>query len=167
MRKQLDFNPMSAAFIKAREARPGGLTGSIEWIYENYRDRPYDKDSLSAREMANRAAELFYRHIRLGGRLKDGSRVNLEEVSHTPTLDMFVAEAFREQIEMDPVNPEGSSPFQKMGGGFKEAEQFQILAKTDENGRLSAQFLFRGKVYPVNLKKLRQMAEEWKNTSKF
>lgn len=158
MRKQLDYNPLSKTTMTEWKNQGGK---AVEWYYQNYHDQGMDADSISAGDMANRAANLIYRHIRMAGRLKDGSRANLEYASHTPTLDMFVADAFKDQIESDPINPDGTNTIQKMGGGFKEAEEFQIRAKTDTAGVLSATFTFRGKEYEVNLDKLKAMSEAW------
>jgi len=158
MRQQLDYNPLSKATM-AEWKNQGGK--AVEWYYQNYHDQAMDGDSISAGDMANRTANLVYRHIRMAGRLKDGSRANLEYASHTPTLDMFVADAFKDQIEKDPMKPDGTNTIQKMGGGFKEAEEFQIRAKTDTTGMLSATFSFRDKEYQVDLEKLKTMSEAW------
>lgn len=157
MRKQLDYEPLSKAFLE--EWKKKGK-GAVEW-YLSMGPQKFDDESSSADELAERAANLFYRQIRMAGRLNSGSKINLENASHSPTLDVFVARAFQEQIGNDPVNPNGSSTLEKMGGSLKEADNFQIHAKTDENGRLTASLAFRGKEYPVNLALLRQMSEDW------
>lgn len=160
MRKELGFMPFSKA--AAAEWGKRGATAA-DWYFENYYNQPFDKESLSAKEWAEQAASLFYRHIRMAGRLKDGSKVNLEEASHGGYLDAFLADGFKEQIEKDPVNPQGETIIAKMGGDIQMADQFQIDTKTDSGGRLSAKLLLRGKEYPVNLAKLSQMSEEYKN----
>lgn len=163
MRKGLGFLPFSKA-----AAAEWGKHGSsaAEWYFENYYDQPFDKDSLSAKEWAEQTASLFYRHIKMTGRLNKGSKINLEEASHGGCLDAFLADAFREQIKKDPVNPEGETIIAKMGGDIQMADQFQIDAKTDANGRLSAKLLFRGKKYPVNLEKLHEMSVEYQKRLK-
>lgn len=157
MKKELGFAPFSKA--AAAEWGKHGSTAA-GWYFENYYDQPFDNESLSAKEWAEQAASLFYRHIKMAGRLKEGSRVNLEEASHGGSLDAFFADAFREQIENDPVSPEGETIIAKMGGDIQMGEQFQIDTKTDDAGRLSAKLLFRNKEYPVNLAKLQKMSAE-------
>lgn len=157
MRQQIDYLPMSKDFLKEWATKS---TGAVQWYYD-LGDNRFDENTISGREMAERAANLFYRQIRLSGRLKDGSKVTLETASHTPTLDIFVLHAFRDQIENDPVNPEGLSLVDKMGGGFKEAEEFQIRTSTDHEGKLSAKFIFRGKEWAVNLAKMKSMSEAY------
>lgn len=157
MRQGLGFLPFSKA-AAAEWGKHGA--NAAEWYFENYYDQPFDKESLSAKEWAEQTASLLYRHIRMAGRLNEGSKINLEEASHGGALDAFLADAFREQIEKDPVNPTGKTIIAKIGGDIQMADQFQIDTKTDATGRLSAKLLFRGKEYPVNLAKLSQMSEE-------
>jgi len=156
MRKELGFMPFSKAAASEWAKHGANAAG---WYFENYYDQPFDEESLSAKEWAEQAASLFYRHIKMAGRLKEGSKINLEETSHGGSLDAFFADAFREQITNDPVNSDGETLITKMGGDIQMGEQFQINTKTDATGRLSAKLLFRGKEYPVNLAKLQGMSE--------
>lgn len=155
-RDQLHFKPVSKEFL-AEWAKQG--KNQLEW-YVN-QDKPFDAGTITAQQMADRAANFIYRQARMIGRLKDGSRVNLEDASHTPTLDVFVLKAMKDEIERNPVNPEGKTLIEKMGGGFETADEFSIRAQTDQSGRLSANMVFRGKEWPLSLKRLREMSEEY------
>lgn len=158
MKREFDYNPLSQEFL----AEWGEQKDGVSWYHDNYREQAFDEKSLSAKDLANRAASRLYLDIRMVGRLEDNSKINLEIASHSPTLEMFIAEALKEEIERNPVNVEGGNIIEKMGGGMKVAEEFQIRAKTDEQGRLSAECTFRGKTYPINLARLKEMSQAWR-----
>ncbi len=126
--------------------------------YLAFGEKRPDKTTLSPKEMASRVAEVLLLQIRTIGRLKSGSKVNLADASHSPTLDVFIAEFLKEQIEEDPINPQGESLVEKMGGTFKMAEGFEVHVKTDEQGKLSADLSFRGKKYNVDVDELRRLS---------
>jgi len=131
-------------------------------VYLNFGEKRPDPDTLSPKEMASRVAKVLFDQIRMIGRLKPGSKVNLADASHTPVLDIFVLIAFKDQIEQDPINPEGKTLVEKMGGMFKTADGFEVKAKTDSEGNLSAKVFFRGKKYNIDLNDFEKLANFYK-----
>ena len=156
-RTELDYEPLSPAFLAEWKKRG---KDALQWYIDQ--PFPFDGRTIEASQLANRAGNLIDREIRMVGKLNSGSKINLENASHSPTLDVFVAKALYKEIQNDPVNPEGTTIIEKMGGGFKEGENFQIKARTDANGRLTATATFRGKEYPINFGTLGQMAGAWR-----
>jgi len=155
----MSFKPFSdAAYAQAVEVEKAGKDSS-HWYWKEHREHGFDKDTISGQEMADRTAHDIYGEIKMIGRLNDGSKVALENASHTMPIEMFIAEAFGDEIEKDSVDPEGEDLYMRMGGSFKAAEDYEITAKTDETGRLTAVMQLRGKEYRVNLRKLREMSE--------
>jgi len=125
-------------------------------------ERPH-QTTLSPKEMASRVGKVLYNQIRMIGRLKSGSKVNLADASHTPTLDVFIASFLKDKIEQDPINPEGQTLVEKMGGAFVTAEGFDIKVNTDDEGKLSAKIIFREKEYEIDMNELKELSEFYKD----
>ncbi len=130
--------------------------------YLSFNEKRPDPTTLSPKEMASRVGKVLYDQIRMIGRLKAGSRVNLADASHFPTLDVFIASFLKDKIEQDPVNPEGKTLVEKMGGPSDTAEGFEIKVNTDKQGKLSAKISFREKEYEVNMSELKELSEFYK-----
>ena len=130
--------------------------------YLSFNEERPDQTTLSPKEMASRVGKVLYDQIRLIGRLKSGSKVNLADASHFPTLDVFVATFLKDKIEKNPVNLEGKTLVEKMGGPSDIAEGFEIKVNTDEQGKLTAEINFRGKEYEIDMSELKELSEFYK-----
>jgi len=131
--------------------------------YLSFNEKRPDLTTLSPKEMASRVGKVLYDQIRLIGRLKSGSKVNLADASHFPTLDVFIATFLKDKIEQDPIDAEGETVVEKMGGPSDTAEGFEIKVNTDEQGKLSAKISFRGKEYEVDMSELKELSEFYKD----
>ncbi|MFH1900180.1 MAG: hypothetical protein ABIJ83_02835 [Patescibacteria group bacterium] len=154
-KSELDYKPFSEIGLKLFKEK-----GGVSWYYKLGDQRP-DPDTLSPNELASRAATVLDSQIRMIGRLKDGSAINLANASHSPTMDVLLLRLMRDEFDKSPINAEGKDELEKMGGPLGTAEGFDVEAKTDNQGVLSAVLKFRGKELPVNLRKLRELAEEY------
>jgi len=134
--------------------------------YLSFNEERPDQTTLSPKEMASRVGKVIYDQIRLIGRLKSGSEVNLVDASHSPTLDVFIASFLKNKIEQDPVDLEGETLVEKMGGAFSVAEGFDIKVKTDEQRKLTAKINFRGKEYEIDMNELKELSEFYKEDKK-
>ena len=134
--------------------------------YLSFNEERPDKTTLSPKEMASRVGKVIYDQIRMIGRLKSGSEVNLADASHSPTLDVFIASFLEKEIAKDPINPKGETIVEKMGGCFNTAEGFDIKVDTNEQGKLSAKISFRGKEYEVDMSELKELSEFYKEDKK-
>jgi len=157
----MSFTPFSKAGVaKFQEVAKGG-EDPAKWYWQNHMETGFDEGTISGKEMAERTAHDIYREIEMAGRLNDGSKIAIENASHTLPIEVFLMEAMGDEIEKDPVNPEGTDAYDRMGGSFGPADDYEIVAKTDENGRLTATMHLRGKEYRVNLRKLSEMSERY------
>lgn len=154
-KSELDWQPFSAEGLKLYKEK-----GGVSWYYKLGDERP-DQETLSPNELASRAATVLDTQVRMIGRLKDGSAINLANASHSPTMDVLLLRLMNEEFEKLPINPEGKDELEKMGGPLGVAEGFDVYAKTDDQGVLFATLKFRGQEYPINLRKLRELAEEY------
>jgi len=145
-------------FGKLREQGPNK---PLETYLSFNEERPHET-TLSPKEMASRVGKVVYDQIRMIGRLKSGSKVNLADASHFPTLDTFIATFLKDKIEENPINPEGKTLVEKMGGPSDTAEGFEIKVNTDEQGKLSAKISFREKEYEVDMSELKELSEFYK-----
>ncbi len=145
---------------KAGWKEKGAGTEAVQWYLDEYKDKerkPDDPGTMSPYEMACRIAKSVSEHSRMAERLYKGSRENLFNGSHSPIVEVFLATALKEDIEKDPVNPEGKTLMEKMGGQFKTAEQFEVDTVIDDKGEKTLKVKFRDKEYDLSEEKLEKM----------
>lgn len=116
--------------------------------------------------MASGVAKNVLTHSKMAERYRTGSKVDMVNGSHSPTLDVFIATALKEQIEKEPINPEGQNLTEKMGGRFKTAEGFEVDTIIDSESKKSLILKFRGKEFPLDENKLEEMVEDFEKTKK-
>jgi len=166
-KKELGFSGLSKEFLAQWKqiAKEQGDDAVIKWYFAFGKNRP-DANTISPYEMACRTAKNIFTHNKMAERYRAGSKVDMVNGSHSPTLDVFIATALEEQIEKNPINPEGKDLIEKMGGKFKTAEGFEVNTIIDGEGKKSLILKFRGKEFPLDENKLEEMVEDFEKTKK-
>jgi len=160
-RFELGLSNLSKEFIaewKKKTKEEGGIT-ALEWYLSFGKEKP-DVDTMSPYEMASRVARNVLTHSKMTERYYNDSKIDLINGSHSPTLDVFIATTLKEEIEKDPINPEGKNITEKMGGRFKTAEQFEVDTTIDNEGKKALEVKFRGKEYDLAKRKLEEMVSD-------
>lgn len=158
-RFELGLSGLSKEWIvewQKRTKEEGGVA-ALEWYLSFGKEKP-DAGTMSPYEMASRVARNILTHSKMAERYYNGSKVDLINGSHSPSLDVFIAIALKEQVEKNPINSKGENITEKMGGRFKTAEQFEVDTIINDEGEKTLNLLFRNKGYELAEGKLEEMA---------
>jgi hypothetical protein len=115
-----------------------------------FKQKQLDVGGISMLEVALRMGSHLEKYVRLTKHLNNDSKVFLYEVNHSGFIEPDLAYLLRDQIESDPVSPDGQSTLEKMGGAFQPSEDVKISIKR-EGREQPVQVLFglRGKQYSL------------------
>ena len=107
-------------------------------------DKKFDEETESAAEIAEKMASYFSHFDKLIGRLKDGSEVDILNVTHPTAVEPFFLACLKPPFKN----------IQEMGGPLNLLEDFELLISTDENGQKGYAVNFRGKEFGIDLEKV-------------
>lgn len=159
MRLEIGMTGYSKDFLKkwGEMTKEKGANGVIQWWLDFGKEEP-DPESISPYEIASRFAKHVLTHTKMTEKYYSGSKVDMINASHGSIMEPFVAFALSDQIEKDPVNPEGKTLVEKMGGAFATAEAFEVDTMIDEQGEKTLKVKLRGKEYDLPEEKLKELA---------
>jgi hypothetical protein len=86
-------------------------------------------------DAAGRLSTLLLRHISMAGRLKNGSRVILDERGHEPMFTSFFSRCLTAYNPQTGETRRGFRTVEEFGGAFKPLESFEIDIARDRDGR--------------------------------
>lgn len=135
----------------------GDENAALDW-YLSYGEQRPDPNTVSPREVATRLANLVEKYVRMVSKLKNGSSVDFVHVSHSGTIEPFLQQVIGNEIEQNPINPEGKTFLEKMGGMINFLEEFEVDIKTNENDDVAVELTFRGHKFLISPEKLKEIA---------
>lgn len=144
----------------------GKRTGRIEYILATPREDADKYKFLVGDEAASVLAYLADRYIKMSGRLKNESKIGIENVTHGITPEAFLKEV---AIKDDGSHIESLSEFcdeKNPEGALSGGEAVRLSVKRDEHGEASASIIFRGKEYNIDMERLAQLADLYKTKTK-
>ncbi|OGB74554.1 hypothetical protein A2V68_03055 [candidate division Kazan bacterium RBG_13_50_9] len=103
------------------------------WIYKS-------KDSTNNIEWTKGLARTFNTFMGVGEKLKDGSNVLINMVTHGGAPDRFLLSILRQK---GLIGKEGAEGLKEMGGALGYLDSFQINVRRFDNGQTNSTFLFR------------------------
>lgn len=117
-----------------------------------FREKYEKEEGVSMLEIILRAAKYYKNHIDLAGRLDNGSKVFLKEENHSGIIEPLLIHLLGDQIEVNPVNPEGKTTLEKLGGTLEPSERVKISIQRISNAEpVIIEFGFRGKRYSLEI----------------
>ncbi len=115
-------------------------------------DEKFDEETESAAEIAEKMASYFSHFDELIEKLKDGSEVDILNVTHRTAVEPFLLACLKPPFEN----------IQEMGGPLNLLEGFELLISTDEKGQKEYVVNFRGKEFGIDLKKVAELNRGYK-----
>jgi len=138
-----------------------GDEAALAWFMGHDPEQRIDSETKSIYEIGSRIAKSIKKHIKLLERMQDDD-LNIDLVSHGGLLEPALYTLIGDQVEDDPINPEGKSFLEKMGGKLTHTEGFHI--DIEQNGKdISVKISLRGHEYSIPVEKIYsiiQKAEE-------
>ncbi|HEY4494962.1 MAG TPA: histidine phosphatase family protein [Patescibacteria group bacterium] len=117
-----------------------------------FKNRQFEADGISMLEVALRMSKHFNKYIESTKRFDDNSKILLYEVNHAGFIEPELAYLLREQINQDPVNPDGNNILEKLGGAFQPSEAVKIsIKREDDEAPAEVAFDLRGKSYSLTI----------------
>lgn len=119
---------------------------ALQWYLDHDDQRP-DSDTYSPKEMAGVIAYKLNRFANLPQYLKNGKEFQLAPVGHKTSTESFLKYMI------------GFKDLSEIGGSLKTLDHWNFDIKTDETGEENVTINFRGKEYPVDRSKLKELAD--------
>ncbi len=130
--------------------------GSAQFVEKTEEEIP--PDITSPRELASAVARHVMRFVDVSATLPSNVEGTIVNITHLPTLLSFLKNTIGDHINQNPINPDGKSFVEKIGGGMDHAEQvaLKIYRKDQEDVQLDVQL--RGRSFVINLEDLQTLA---------
>lgn len=123
---------------------------ALQWYLDHGDKRP-DPNTWSPKEMAGVVAYKLNRFANLPERIEDGKQIELVSVGHKTSTEAFLKQLI------------GFSDLSEIGGSLKTLDDWKLDVDTNAQGQKTVKLLLRGKEYPVDADKLRELAEIGRN----
>ena len=156
--KEVDF---SDDFVdRLHELIRTGEENDVVQSYIDFQDQRPDQDTISPKEMASKIAKRVLVQSKIAKRLYSGSKVDFIQITGSTPFFPLLKELISDEVDVNPVNPEGKNFTEKIGGTWDFGEGVTIEANTNEHGELQPlKVSFRGKEYVVDLDQLTELAK--------
>lgn len=119
---------------------------------EALKTKQLNSGGISILEVALRMGSHLEKYARLTQHLKNESKVFFYEVNHSGFIEPDLVYLLKEQIESNPVNPDGQTILEKIGGAFEPSEGVKISIKREQrDGSAMMIFEIRGKQYTLEV----------------
>lgn len=147
-----NFNNLSKEEKKKRVREAGRR--QINY-YLSFEDRRPDPGTYSPVETAANVARRVDMYMRMPEKLPSGTDVDLINVSHDISLSAFLKEVLVRDIEGKQIR--GFNTIDEIGGPIEFNEGFEILIKTDNQGKKSVKMSFRNQEYQIDTERLQEL----------
>lgn len=131
--------------------------GSAKFVELDEKDIP--QDITSPRELAAAIAKHIIRFIEVGTKLPSNVEGTLVNVTHLPTITAFLKNAIGQEIELNPINPQGKNFVEKIGGPINPTESIilKMHCENPKDCKLTVQL--RGKEFFIDFEELKLLAK--------
>lgn len=117
---------------------------------ENLKKLQKDEGGMSMLEVVLRMSKHLQNYIEVTNRLRTNTKGYIYEVNHSGFIEPLLVYLLKKQIKENPVNSEGKTDLEKIGGGFKPNETVRISIKRQEKDSAPIiRFELRGKTYEL------------------
>ena len=160
IRRELGMPGMSKDFLNEyiKHVKEGGENGAADW-YFGLGNKRFDKETASAKEVAEGFAYMLRKNIRMSGKLYTGSKVDLVNGTHQLLPESLLKEVMIRDVNGKKVR--GFDSVEEIGGVLKYTEPVDFAIKRDGGGETYVQLHFRGQEYDVDMGRLNQLASAY------
>lgn len=123
-----------------------------------------DNETASPKEVAESFAYIIQRYINMTDKLYTGSNIDLINSTHQGLPETLLKEILIRRS--DDLDIKGFEKLEEIGGALKPAESMEFLIQTDHNGDKNVKLHFRECVYDIDLARLYELAELYKEQQK-
>ncbi len=156
-----DVDEFSDEFNEAFKKDPKGVLN--QW----YRDgcEKYDAETVTSEEVASRFAHVLNNYIKMSGKLKEGSSVDLVNGTHEAFPETLLHEVMiRRNKEGKKVR--GFDKIEDIGGTLGYAEGMEFKIHRNNEGVVDVGLEFRGKKYDVDMERLGELVGKYREGRK-
>jgi hypothetical protein len=143
-----------------KQIATGSKRTSYDLIIQYYLDhseRAKELGVTTPEEAAEETAFAAIRQIDMTKRLYSDSKAHLLNGTHGPKIEPLLQE-----IIIGQDGKKGFESLDEIGGALNPGESFKFLSSTDSYGKQTVKILFRGQEYKVDLEKLRELSDGYK-----
>ncbi len=165
IRDELTMPPLSEKFAKQYIQHCGedkDESRGADW-YLRKRER-VDKQSPTAKEMAEGFAYILKKNIKIADKLYPHSKIDLVHGTHMVFPESLLKEVIVRQVNGKKVR--GFKSIKEIGGILSYTEPVEFITKTDDSGKKYLTLNFRDKEYDVDMKRLNQLADSYARKKK-
>lgn len=132
--------------------------------YLNFGDKRPDPKTYSSVETAALMARRMNLYLGMAKRLKSGKEYDLINPTHDFNSSSFLKEIIIRKINDKEIR--GFDSIEEIGGPIKFIEAFEVTIKTDNEGKISVNLLFRDKEYKIDMDRIDELVEIAKGLEK-
>jgi len=130
--------------------------GSAKFVEMSEEEIP--QNVTSPRELASAVAKHIMRFVEVSSRLPSNVEGTLINITHLPTLLSFLKNAIGEDVDKNPINPEGKNFVEKIGGPISPAEQMTLRIYRENKENFKAIIQLRGREFIIDPENLNLLA---------
>jgi len=111
-----------------------------------------EKNEMSMLEVTLRIMKHFKYYIKATNKFRSDSKIFISEINHSGFIEPFLIYLLNEQILENPIDGDGKSELEKIGGGFEPNESVGItIRRKKKDGDVEITFKLRNRIYNLNI----------------
>ena len=152
-----DINLSPEFRVKMKEVmKEHGYNAGVQlYLDHGHEDSTAQPPKLAAADVAKRLNV----YVRAAGLLKDGSEVDVINVSHGGKLEAFLQQVLVREGAEGQEPTVGFTNVTEIGGALNEAESFEIKIATDDAGTKTMSCAFRGQEFRLDQGRMQELLE--------
>lgn len=134
------------------DLKSGVLSEEAKKEIEKFKADQKNEGGMSILEVVLRMAKHLQNYTKVTNKLKSDTKVYIHEVSHSGFIEPFLIYLLNKKIIDNPINPDGKTDLEKLGGGFKPNEKLRInIERQERGGPVKLSFQLRGRTYKMEI----------------
>jgi len=125
--------------------------------YLSFGDKRPEPKTYSPVETAASMAKMVDNYIKMSGKLKSGSKVDLINATHDFNVASFLKETLIREIDGKKVR--GFEKIEEIGGGMEFNEGFELVINRKDKNNFFVKMLFRGREYEIDMPRINELVD--------
>ena len=128
------------------------LSEEAKMEIEKFKSTQQKEGGMSIIEVVLRMVKHLQNYTKATNKFKNDTKIFIHEVNHSGFIEPFLIYLLDKEISENPINANGRSALEKIGGGFEPNESIGISIKRKEKGgKVEISFKLRDKVYYLDI----------------
>lgn len=143
--------------LEEKEKNMEEIAEKLTDYYLSFGDIRPDPKTFSPTEIASQTAVLIDKYIKMAGKLKNNSKVDLINSTHDLNLASFLKEVMIREKNGEKIL--GFEKIEEIGGVINFLENFEIIINKINKDKTDLKMLFRGKEYEIDKQRFVELLE--------